>query len=146
MLSNHFWVLLAARIVQAVGAGAAFSLSIVLLTRYVPLARRGKSMTFIMSSVSLGFGLGPVIGGLVVQYVGWRYLCAITSGQLFSNHKASSMNKSMLPARFCVLRIKKSAIAALSRFFLCSSYPVRPYSDSPLRPRSHSPEMPGVVI
>ncbi|MBB6670764.1 MFS transporter [Cohnella nanjingensis] len=79
MLSSHFWVLLAARIVQAAGAGAALSLSIVLLTRYVPLARRGKSMTFIMSSVSLGFGLGPVIGGLVVQYLGWKYLFAITS-------------------------------------------------------------------
>ncbi|WP_053376642.1 MFS transporter [Paenibacillus sp. FJAT-27812] len=79
MLSNLFWVLLAARVVQAAGAGAALSLSIVLLTRYVPLARRGKSMTFIMSSVSLGFGLGPVIGGLVVQYLGWKYLFAITS-------------------------------------------------------------------
>nr|WP_231116876.1 MFS transporter [Paenibacillus polymyxa] len=79
MLSNHFWVLLAARVVQAAGAGAALSLSIVLLTRYVPLARRGKPMTFIMSSVSLGFGLGPVIGGFVVQYIGWKYLFAITS-------------------------------------------------------------------
>lgn len=79
MLSNHFWLLLAARVVQAAGAGAALSLSIVLLTRYVPLARRGKSMTFIMSSVSLGFGLGPVIGGFVVQYLGWKYLFAITS-------------------------------------------------------------------
>ncbi|MFE4709287.1 MFS transporter [Paenibacillus sp. NPDC056722] len=79
MLSNHFWVLLTARILQAAGAGAALSLSIVLLTRYVPLVRRGKSMTFIMSSVSLGFGLGPVIGGLVVQYLGWKYLFAVTS-------------------------------------------------------------------
>ncbi|MET3211215.1 UNVERIFIED_CONTAM: DHA2 family metal-tetracycline-proton antiporter-like MFS transporter [Paenibacillus sp. PvR008] len=79
MLSNHFWVLLAARVVQAAGAGAALSLSIVLLIRYVPLARRGKSMTFIMSSVSLGFGLGPVVGGFVVQYIGWKYLFAITS-------------------------------------------------------------------
>ncbi|MDQ0495305.1 MFS transporter [Paenibacillus brasilensis] len=79
MLSNQFWLLLVARVVQAAGAGAALSLSIVLLTRYVPQARRGKSMTFIMSSVSLGFGLGPVIGGLVVQYLGWRYLFAITS-------------------------------------------------------------------
>ncbi|WP_231503708.1 MFS transporter [Paenibacillus sp. 1-18] len=79
MLSSQFWLLLVARVVQAAGAGAALSLSIVLLTRYVPQARRGKSMTFIMSSVSLGFGLGPVIGGLVVQYLGWRYLFAITS-------------------------------------------------------------------
>ncbi|NOV00671.1 MFS transporter [Paenibacillus planticolens] len=79
MLSNHFWVLLAVRVVQAAGAGAAISLSIVLLARYVPLARRGKALTFIMSSVSLGFGLGPVIGGFVVQYLGWKYLFAITS-------------------------------------------------------------------
>ncbi|MBJ9990675.1 MFS transporter [Paenibacillus sp. S28] len=82
MLSNHFWVLLTARIVQAAGAGAALSLSIVLLARYIPQVRRGKSMTFIMSSVSLGFGLGPVIGGFVVQYLGWKYLFAITSSLL----------------------------------------------------------------
>ncbi|MGQ7889845.1 MFS transporter [Paenibacillus sp. WC2504] len=79
MLSNHFWVLLAARVVQVAGAGAVISLSIVLLTRYVPLRRRGKSMSFIFSSVSLGFGLDPVIGSLVVQYLGWKYLFAITS-------------------------------------------------------------------
>lgn len=79
LLGNSFWLLLAARVVQAAGAGAAISLSIVLLTRYVPLARRGKSMSIIMSSVSLGLGLGPVIGGFVVQYLGWKYLFAITA-------------------------------------------------------------------
>lgn len=79
MLSTQFWLLLAARVMQALGAGAAISLSIVLLTRYVPLARRGKTMSVIMSSVSLGLGLGPVVGGFVVQYMGWKYLFAITA-------------------------------------------------------------------
>lgn len=79
MFVGHFWLLLFTRIVQAVGAGGALSLSVLLITRYIPLARRGKSMTFIMSSVSMGFGLGPLIGGVVVQYVGWKYLFAITS-------------------------------------------------------------------
>ncbi|KQO04673.1 MFS transporter [Paenibacillus sp. Leaf72] len=77
--SHHFWVLLIARIMQAAGAGAIISLSIVLLTRYVPIKRRGKTMSIIMSSVSLGLGLGPITGGFVVEFLGWQYLFAISS-------------------------------------------------------------------
>lgn len=63
LFSTSFWFLLAVRVIQASGAGAIVSLSLVLLTRYVPIQRRGKAMALIMSAVSLGLGLGPVAGG-----------------------------------------------------------------------------------
>ncbi|HBS45414.1 MAG TPA: MFS transporter, partial [Paenibacillus sp.] len=56
--STNFIFLLIVRILQASGAGAVMSLSLVLFTRYVPQARRGKAMATIMSAVSLGLGLG----------------------------------------------------------------------------------------
>ncbi len=79
LFSPSFWVLLAVRVVQASGAGAVVSLSLVTLSRYVPIERRGKAMALIMSAVSLGLGLGPVAGGAIVEYFGWRYLFVVTA-------------------------------------------------------------------
>lgn len=79
LFSNSFLVLLAVRIVQASGAGAIPSLSLVFISRYIPIERRGKAMALIMSSVSLGLGLGPVVGGAVVEYMGWHYLFTLTA-------------------------------------------------------------------
>ncbi|CAH1056682.1 MFS transporter [Paenibacillus pseudetheri] len=80
--STNFIFLLIVRILQASGAGAVMSLSLVLFTRYVPQARRGKAMATIMSAVSLGLGLGPVAGGSIVEYLGWIWLFAVTAAIL----------------------------------------------------------------
>ncbi|SEU01903.1 MFS transporter [Paenibacillus sp. NFR01] len=80
--STSFLYLLVVRIVQASGAGAIISLSIILFTRYIPLSRRGKAMAAITSSVALGLGLGPVAGGAIVEYLGWRLLFAVTAAVL----------------------------------------------------------------
>jgi DHA2 family metal-tetracycline-proton antiporter-like MFS transporter len=77
--SNSFVPLLIVRILQASGAGSIPALSLVLVTRYVPLQRRGKAMATVMSAASLGLGLGPVVGGAIVQYLGWHYLFAVTA-------------------------------------------------------------------
>ncbi|MFS0724577.1 MFS transporter [Paenibacillus sp. 1P07SE] len=79
LFSGSFIMLLAARILQAAGAGAMPALSIVLVTRYIPLQRRGKAMATVMAAASLGLGLGPVAGGFIVQLLGWRYLFAVTA-------------------------------------------------------------------
>ncbi|NOU94286.1 MFS transporter [Paenibacillus sp. LMG 31456] len=77
--SNSFIPLLIARILQASGAGSIPALSLVLITRYVPLERRGKAMATVMSAASLGLGLGPVVGGAIVEYLGWHFLFAVTA-------------------------------------------------------------------
>lgn len=76
---NSFGPLLIARILQASGAGSIPALSLVLITRYVPLERRGKAMAAVMSAASLGLGLGPVAGGAIVEYFGWHYLFVVTA-------------------------------------------------------------------
>ncbi len=78
-LSQNFYSLIAARILQAAGAGAVPGLAMVLAGRYIPLSRRGKAMSLIASAGSLGFGLGPVIGGSITQYLGWHFLFGVTS-------------------------------------------------------------------
>jgi DHA2 family metal-tetracycline-proton antiporter-like MFS transporter len=79
LFSDSFITLLIARLVQASGAGAIPALSLVLIARYVPLERRGKAMALIMSSASLGLGLGPVAGGAIVEFLGWHDLFAVTA-------------------------------------------------------------------
>ncbi|WP_217597406.1 MFS transporter [Cohnella sp. GbtcB17] len=79
LFADSFLVLLIVRIVQAAGAGAIPSLSLVLISRYVPMERRGAAMAIIMSAASLGLGLGPVVGGAVVQYLGWHFLFAVSA-------------------------------------------------------------------
>ncbi len=82
-LSNQFALLLIARILQAAGAGAVPGLAMVLAARYIPISRRGRAMAYISSAASLGFGLGPVIGGIITQYLGWNYLFAVTGFVIF---------------------------------------------------------------
>jgi MFS transporter, DHA2 family, metal-tetracycline-proton antiporter len=77
--SHQFYALLVARIVQALGGGVIPGLGMVVAGRYIPLSRRGKAMAIIASGASLGFGLGPVIGGIITQYLGWNYLFLVTS-------------------------------------------------------------------
>lgn len=76
--AHQFYVLLFARILQALGAGSVPGLAMVLAGRYIPLSRRGKAMALIGSAASLGFGLGPVVGGAITQYLGWNYLFGVT--------------------------------------------------------------------
>lgn len=81
--SDHFILLLIARLVQAAGAASVPGLAIVLITRYIPNERRGKSMAVIMSASSLGLGLGPVLGGSITQFLGWHDLFIVTGLTLF---------------------------------------------------------------
>ncbi|TFE22659.1 MFS transporter [Cohnella luojiensis] len=77
--SDSYLFLLIVRIIQASGAGSIPALSLVLISRYIPLERRGKAMATIMSAVSLGLGLGPVAGGAIVEYLGWHFLFVVTA-------------------------------------------------------------------
>jgi DHA2 family metal-tetracycline-proton antiporter-like MFS transporter len=78
LFANQYEWLLVARTLQALGAGAVPGLAMVLAGRYIPVSRRGRAMSFIASAASLGFGLGPVIGGAITQYLGWNFLFVIT--------------------------------------------------------------------
>lgn len=70
--------LLAARLGQSAGAAAIPGLSMVFAGRFVPLHRRGRAMAMIASASSLGFGLGPVAGGIITDYLSWNYLFIVT--------------------------------------------------------------------
>jgi DHA2 family metal-tetracycline-proton antiporter-like MFS transporter len=72
--AENFYMLLTARLLQAIGASAIPGLAMVLASKYIPLTRRGKAMSVISSSAAIGFGMGPIIGGILTEHLGWNYL------------------------------------------------------------------------
>ena len=66
-------VLIAARVVQAAGAGIMVPASLSLLLAAVPLAGRAKAIGTWSALAALGAALGPVIGGSLVQ-LSWRWV------------------------------------------------------------------------
>jgi EmrB/QacA subfamily drug resistance transporter len=66
-------LLIAARVVQAAGAGAMVPASLSLLLAAVPAQARAKALGTWSALGALGAALGPVIGGSLVQ-VNWRWV------------------------------------------------------------------------
>ncbi|MBE0416347.1 MAG: MFS transporter [Coriobacteriia bacterium] len=64
--------LIAARVLQAIGAAAMFAAGPALVTRTFAPRRRGWALGWISLSVSAGLTLGPATGGLLVGAFGWQ--------------------------------------------------------------------------
>lgn len=78
IFARDFHILLLARILQSAGAGVMAGLGLVLASRYVPLERRGSAIAMISAGSAMAFGLGPIVGGLISEYLGWNGLFAVT--------------------------------------------------------------------
>jgi EmrB/QacA subfamily drug resistance transporter len=72
-------MLLIARAIQGIGGSAIFATSVAILTSAFPLEERGKVLGINTASVYLGLSLGPVLGGLLTQYAGWKSIFLISS-------------------------------------------------------------------
>ena len=70
-------VLIAARAVQGLGAALIMPLSLSLISQAFPPEERGRALG-IWSAVSVsGLALGPVVGGLLVEYATWNWIFLI---------------------------------------------------------------------
>ncbi len=69
-----FWVLVAARVVQACGTAVMLPLLMTTLMSTVPERDRGRVMGNVTLAISVAPALGPTVAGLVLQVTGWRWL------------------------------------------------------------------------
>ncbi len=67
-------VLIFTRLVQGAVAGLLQPFSMYTLFRVFPPRERGTAMGFFGMSVILGPALGPVLGGVMIEYFNWRYI------------------------------------------------------------------------
>jgi DHA2 family lincomycin resistance protein-like MFS transporter len=67
-------LLVAARVIQASGTAIMMPLLMTTVMTLVPPETRGKTMGSIMMVISVAPALGPVISGLILKYLHWRWL------------------------------------------------------------------------
>ena len=70
--------LLVLRVLQGVGAAMINSTGIAIVTAIYPPKERGRAMGIIVGCVYAGLSVGPLLGGLLTDWAGWRavfYLC-----------------------------------------------------------------------
>lgn len=72
----HSWYpgVLTARFIQGAGAAAVPALIMVIVARYIEPNHQGKAFGMIGSIVAFGEAIGPVIGGMITEYLHWSVL------------------------------------------------------------------------
>lgn len=73
-LSPSVYWLIGFRIVQAVGAAMMMALGTAIVTEAFPPSERGKALGITGSMVSIGIVVGPVLGGLLIGALSWRWI------------------------------------------------------------------------
>ena len=65
-------LLIGSRVIQGLGASALMAIGPAIITTSFPEKDRGRTLGMLGSIVSLGFITGPLIGGFLVEHLGWR--------------------------------------------------------------------------
>ena len=71
-LSPSISFLIAFRILQGFAGAMIFATGVAMLTSVFPTGERGKVLGLNVAAVYLGLSLGPPLGGLLTQFLGWR--------------------------------------------------------------------------
>jgi EmrB/QacA subfamily drug resistance transporter len=66
--------LVAARVVQALGAAMIFALGMAIITQAFPPSERGRALGISGALVSIGIVIGPSLGGFIVDQWSWRWI------------------------------------------------------------------------
>lgn len=67
-------LLLAFRVIQGIGTAMVFVTGLAIVTSVYPPQERGKAIGFTIGAVYVGLSLGPALGGIMTQFLGWRSL------------------------------------------------------------------------
>lgn len=72
--SPRFWMLIAGRMMQGVGTGIALPLMFNIILSEAPKGKLGLFMGAGSLITAMAPAVGPVLGGFIVEYFGWRYI------------------------------------------------------------------------
>ncbi|MBL7126175.1 MAG: MFS transporter [Dehalococcoidales bacterium] len=108
-LSPSYYPMIAVLIIMGLFSGGYHPSAVPILSGYYEEARRGRVIALHMVGGSIGFSIGPLLGGLIAEHLGWRFAFIILS----------------LPALCAVpLIIKKFAIIEKLAGIISSQQPV----------------------
>ncbi|MBV9355977.1 MAG: MFS transporter [Chloroflexi bacterium] len=66
--------LIGARLLQGLGATCIFAVNMAMVTQAFPAAERGRALGINAVLVALGVSTGPTVGGIITQYLTWRWI------------------------------------------------------------------------
>lgn len=73
-LAPSLLLLILARLFQGIGGALIFSVNVAMITSTFPRNERGLALGLNAVIVSLGVAAGPTIGGVITQYLTWRWI------------------------------------------------------------------------
>ncbi|MGW1678003.1 MDR family MFS transporter [Saccharopolyspora sp. NPDC002376] len=73
-MSSELWMLIAARVLQGVGGGMLVPVGQAMLFRAFPANERAKAGAVLSIPITVAPMLGPVLGGVLVEYASWRWV------------------------------------------------------------------------
>lgn len=73
-LAGAMWMLIGARVLQGIGGGMLAPVGQAMLFRAFPAHERAKASAVLAVPVTIAPTLGPLLGGLLVEYAGWRWI------------------------------------------------------------------------
>ena len=76
-LSPSYYPMIAILIIMGILAGGYHPSAVSMLSDYYEATKRGKVIAFHMVGGSIGFSIGPLLGGLIADYMGWRWVFII---------------------------------------------------------------------
>jgi EmrB/QacA subfamily drug resistance transporter len=71
-MASSVTMLISCRVFQGIGGAMLAGTAVALLTTVFPANERGKVLGIIVAAAYLGLSLGPVLGGVLTQHLGWR--------------------------------------------------------------------------
>ena len=72
--SQNIWMLIAFRALQGLAASMIMAVGFAIVTAAFPPTERGKALGIYAIGIAVGLGLGPTLGGLIAEYLSWRYI------------------------------------------------------------------------
>ena len=76
------WVV-SARVLQAIGGGATVPIGLAMAVGVVAPQRRGIALGLVAASAEAGSVLGPLYGGAIIEWIGWRWIFWLDIPQSF---------------------------------------------------------------
>ena len=70
---NFNWIV-PARVIQAMGGGATVPIGLAMAVAAVSMEKRGLAIGLVAASAEAGSVVGPIYGGAVVEWIGWRWI------------------------------------------------------------------------
>ena len=82
-LSPNFYLVVPARVFQAMGGGATVPIGLAMAVAAVSPEKRGIAIGLVAAAAEAGSVVGPLYGGAIIEWIGWRWIFWLDVPQSF---------------------------------------------------------------